>query len=272
MSFKAISWARDVNDLPSSAKFVLFIYATYADEHWEGWASNETIARETALDIKTVKNAVRELESRGHIARTRRRAGKTGSVIVWKIGPADFTEASVRITRVTTAKYEAKAPKDGPDSGQLRDEAGPELGQLAGSQSYPQAGPEAGPIAGPNLDHVLLKRESKNPPLPPLSPENGSGSKPEAEIRFSGGASGNGDAVWDEARLLIRKSIGEVPFKAWFERIGVIGVSGGVLELSAPTAFVAERLANEFGPLIERVGVKLYPAARVVRIKIRETA
>lgn len=48
----------------------------------------------------------------------------------------------------------------------------------------------------------------------------------------------------------LRQSIGEAHFRSWFGRVAFEGASDGVLRLSAPSAFVASRIRQEFSEAV----------------------
>jgi len=73
MSIQAVAWAIDQKTGSAAGKVVLICLANYADEHGECWPSQETIAAETELSERSVREWLQKLEEAGLLTRTPRR-------------------------------------------------------------------------------------------------------------------------------------------------------------------------------------------------------
>lgn len=73
MSIQAVAWAIDQKTGSPAGKVVLLCVANYADENGECWPSQETIAAETELSERSVREWLQKLEEIGLLTRTPRR-------------------------------------------------------------------------------------------------------------------------------------------------------------------------------------------------------
>ncbi len=71
MSIQALSAAMKV-DLPTTRKFVLLALANYVDQDWRCWPSQRTLAKDTGLGERSVREHLRVLEADGYITRDHR--------------------------------------------------------------------------------------------------------------------------------------------------------------------------------------------------------
>jgi chromosomal replication initiator protein len=71
--------------------------------------------------------------------------------------------------------------------------------------------------------------------------------------------------IWDRLRAELCSRVGERPYRAWIEPLEVLRLFGGVLTLTAPNRWIADRAARSYGKLLEdRVQQELGAAVRVV--------
>lgn len=73
MSIQAVAWAIDQKTGSPAGKVVLLCVANYADENGECWPSQETIAAETELSERSVREWLQKLEEAGLLTRSPRR-------------------------------------------------------------------------------------------------------------------------------------------------------------------------------------------------------
>lgn len=78
MSAEAVAWAKKLDGLSSSQKNVLRALADYCNHEHACFPSVPTLARDTALAVRTVQRALAELEALGAVTRRLRRATPTG--------------------------------------------------------------------------------------------------------------------------------------------------------------------------------------------------
>lgn len=71
MSIQALTAAMKV-DLPTTRKFVLLALANYVDQDWRCWPSQRTLAKDTGLGERSVREHLRVLEADGYITRDHR--------------------------------------------------------------------------------------------------------------------------------------------------------------------------------------------------------
>lgn len=69
--------------------------------------------------------------------------------------------------------------------------------------------------------------------------------------RDDGGGRLSHEAVWQHVLEHIRRSITEVEFHTWFERIRPLGIRDGVLELAVPTSFALDWIRRHYAGLIQ---------------------
>lgn len=68
MSIQALNWALNQDSIENSgAKFVLLLLANYADENGQCWPSRETIAKKTAMSVRSVQNHINWLAENGYL-------------------------------------------------------------------------------------------------------------------------------------------------------------------------------------------------------------
>lgn len=72
MSIQAVAWAIDQKTGSAAGKVVLICLANYADETGTCWPSQETIAAETELSERSVREWLQKLEDAGFLTRERR--------------------------------------------------------------------------------------------------------------------------------------------------------------------------------------------------------
>lgn len=73
MSYKALNWAWELEELRSSQKFVLIALADMADDKHSCFPGQDRLAAMTGMSVDTVSRAVRALERRGLLRRVARR-------------------------------------------------------------------------------------------------------------------------------------------------------------------------------------------------------
>lgn len=73
MSIQAVAWAIDQKTGSSAGKVVLICLANYADEDGKCWPSQATIAAETELSERSVREWLQKLEEAGFVSREPRR-------------------------------------------------------------------------------------------------------------------------------------------------------------------------------------------------------
>jgi hypothetical protein len=78
MSAEAVAWAKKLEGLSSSQKNVLRALADYCNHEHACFPSVPTLARDTALAVRTVQRALSDLEDLGALSRRLRRASPTG--------------------------------------------------------------------------------------------------------------------------------------------------------------------------------------------------
>lgn len=86
MSWEAQAWAAKQRAGSASAKLVLMIYASFANERGWAYPSNETVCGISELNTKTVREAIDRLEAIGLLIDTQRRTGRTKQVRVLQLG------------------------------------------------------------------------------------------------------------------------------------------------------------------------------------------
>jgi hypothetical protein len=67
----------------------------------------------------------------------------------------------------------------------------------------------------------------------------------------------------------LRARIGNALFKAWFIDVEVVGLSDGVLKLSAPSKFIRRRILDHFVEDIVCCGRRLHPSFERVEVTVR---
>lgn len=78
MSWAAIEWARAQRVGNGAAKSVLNALAIRSDSSHQAWPSQTTLAGDTDLCIRTVRDAINLLAARGFLSRQRRSSAKRG--------------------------------------------------------------------------------------------------------------------------------------------------------------------------------------------------
>jgi len=127
MSWQATEWVRVTRVGDSKLKLLLLMLCNYANEDGESWYSQEQIASDTEIPVRTLRRKLEELQGLGFIEiihRTLDSGIKRNSLIRVLIGPA-----------ANMADGEHQRPKTGVSTGQK------------------QGGPSAISVAGVNLSH-----------------------------------------------------------------------------------------------------------------------
>jgi hypothetical protein len=78
LSFRAIAWVLDQKPKSPTAKFVLLVIASYADEHGIAWPSQERLARDTGLGVRTIRRSIVDLTAEGFLEVLARRPRSDG--------------------------------------------------------------------------------------------------------------------------------------------------------------------------------------------------
>lgn len=78
MSFRAIVWVLDQKPKSATAKFVMLVIASYADEQHIAWPSQERLARDTGLGVRTIRRAISDLAREGFLEVLARRPREDG--------------------------------------------------------------------------------------------------------------------------------------------------------------------------------------------------
>ncbi|MBN3848166.1 hypothetical protein G3N58_15195 [Paraburkholderia sp. Ac-20342] len=171
MSGYAYQWAKRQRVGDSSTKTLLKTYAHWAAEDYSTWVSNDELLADTELDIKTVRKCRDKLIALGFLVETKRRMGKTGSIIVYQLLAPEGsvvvqqldqqTRETLMLSPPSLKEYEAKqnqkrsssksgAPKGDQKRSPSESGAAPDL---PGSPSTFTSKPlQISPEAPPNLD------------------------------------------------------------------------------------------------------------------------
>lgn len=80
MSFEAMNWAFNQNDLASNVKFILVILADTADQDGETYVSQSYIARKAGLTRQNVNVALAKLQKSGLISVRPRKDANGGTL------------------------------------------------------------------------------------------------------------------------------------------------------------------------------------------------
>lgn len=142
MSLEALHWAYSQEVLSSSKKYVLVTLAYHADvDTNRAWPTIQTLARETALDRKTVIQALKQLVQGGFITDTGDRAGRTKSVTVYLL--PHVVPKTEPLKAEAVQKQSASGPEAVPKQSQKRDtepepEPEPESKMKGGSFEKPK--------------------------------------------------------------------------------------------------------------------------------------
>jgi hypothetical protein len=120
VSFDAVRWALEQPVPKSSTKFVLVAMADCVHSQGEAmvcWPTVAHLAKLTALDRKTVIEAMQRLRQRGWINDTGERRGATGQVPVYELKtPASGTVTDDTIPAKGRPKHSSKSPENGTDA------------------------------------------------------------------------------------------------------------------------------------------------------------
>lgn len=111
MSLKALSWAFDIEAIPSSNKLVLLALANYASETGKSYPSVETVCRITCQQDATVRRALENLTALNIISDTGSRVGSTQQVKVYQL-PEHCCERPPKTQVFKKAKTIQRPPKD----------------------------------------------------------------------------------------------------------------------------------------------------------------
>jgi Helix-turn-helix domain len=111
MSLKALSWAFDIEAIPSSNKLVLLALANFSGETGQAYPSVETVGRITCQQDPTVRRALANLVELGIIKDTGKRVGATHQVKVYQL-PEPCCERPIKTGVLKRAKTPARPPQD----------------------------------------------------------------------------------------------------------------------------------------------------------------
>jgi len=84
-NFRAFQWAYGQDDLSVTAKAVLMTFAVHANQHGYSWPGVDRIASTWGMDRDTVRRQIDALLVRRKICHTKKRAGSTGQVKVYRL-------------------------------------------------------------------------------------------------------------------------------------------------------------------------------------------
>ncbi|GBC87750.1 Chromosomal replication initiator protein DnaA [bacterium HR12] len=79
------------------------------------------------------------------------------------------------------------------------------------------------------------------------------------------------ERTWSRVLEHARREIPEVSFSMWFSGVRARALRDGVLEVVAPSAYVRDRLAQQYAPLLERAAADVLGAPVRVRLEASET-
>lgn len=74
MSIQAVSWALAQRIEQPAVKLLLVAYANYADENLVCWPSQEQLAEDTSMSVRSVQRHVKALEAMGYLSKEERRS------------------------------------------------------------------------------------------------------------------------------------------------------------------------------------------------------
>lgn len=155
MSLDATQWAWKIQAISASDKLVLLSMADRAGENHTCWPCLERLSKDTCLNIKTVKAAIKRLKDSGYIRDTNKRVGYKNHTIVYELVGVNGRECDV--IKPEIGSY-SKEPKNGSDQN-LRD---PNL-----DLKRPKIGQSKRPKIGPQNLPPLESTIEPNPPIPP---------------------------------------------------------------------------------------------------------
>ncbi|MGX7741554.1 helix-turn-helix domain-containing protein [Rhodopseudomonas parapalustris] len=254
MSWQATAWAaKQVTGSPAR-KALLLALANYADAAGMSYPSQDTLARDTEQSTDTVQRQMKQLAALGLVRIEKRPAVKgqwPGLVYFLALPVAEMSEpqsaarsephsSAARSGRHRAAKDPSTVPQNTPSPCRtaLRHEQIEqiELRGRARASATARAAPAEPPRA---IDRSLRERSAPRGPL-------GAGGGFSYGIRYqeqersapSGPLGAGGEAL--------RRRIGEDRFAAWFAKVTLLSDTDGEIVLSAPTAFVRDRIALEF--------------------------
>ena len=91
---------------------------------------------------------------------------------------------------------------------------------------------------------------------------------------MSGPISGNdGDqvpAIWESARAVLRRRLGDVNFDAWITKLDLVAEVNGEVLLAAPSDYERQRVEADYGHIIQQAWEQSDRQGRRVRIQARE--
>jgi Helix-turn-helix domain len=96
INFRALQWAYDQGGLPVTAKAVLITLAIHTNENGYTWPGVERIASAWGMDRETVRRQIEALLVRRKIYRTKKRAGATGQVRVYRLSKIAYESSGKR--------------------------------------------------------------------------------------------------------------------------------------------------------------------------------
>lgn len=109
----------------------------------------------------------------------------------------------------------------------------------------------------------------------PRTVEQSQASRPLATGAMSANAmsSGNGDqipAIWEAARVVLRRRLGDVKFDAWINKLDLVAEVNGEVLLAAANEHERQRVEADFGYVIQQAWEQADRQGRRVRIQARE--
>ena len=120
MSIDATRWAWTAQVKNSSQRLVLLSLADRAGEHHTAWPSIDRLAKDTALNEKTVQKVILELINLGLIIDTLERTGPTKRVRVLKLNGVKGREECTQNRDNSSAKKAIKSNLNNPENGNIK--------------------------------------------------------------------------------------------------------------------------------------------------------
>ena len=114
MSVYAVSWAKRQRTGDPVRKHVLIALADYASEDGVSWPSQERLAFDTELSLRTIGRALKRLEADKFLYREKRERRRDGSrqtdVVRLAMPQPDTVTSSHPTTRQTVRSYRSQSP------------------------------------------------------------------------------------------------------------------------------------------------------------------
>ena len=120
MSIDATRWAWTAPVKNSSQRLVLLSLADRAGEHHTAWPSIDRLAKDTALNEKTVQKVILELINLGLVIDTGERTGPTKRVRVLKLNGVKGREECTQNRDNSSAKKAIKSNLNNPENGNIK--------------------------------------------------------------------------------------------------------------------------------------------------------